>query len=83
MSGFSILLFCGSLAAGVAMMLQFETGYLFWPAPIIATAVMAFLFYSKQSALPTVLYIDKAKIVLDGGVHGEITFQYHGVATRS
>lgn len=82
LSGLSILLFLAALVGGVATMLKFESGYMFWPLPILSTVAMAFLFYWKQTLFPRVKKVDKAKIVIDGGVYGDITFAYHGVITR-
>jgi hypothetical protein len=81
-SGLAILIFCAALVGGVAMMLQFESGYLFWPLPIVSTLTMAALFYWKQTMFPHVKSVDKAKIVIDGGVYGDITFAYHGIRSR-
>jgi hypothetical protein len=82
LSGLSILLFCCGLVGGVVMMLQFDSGYLFWPLPVLLTVTMGALFYWKQTLFPRVKKVDKAEIIVDGGVYGDITFAYHGVVTR-
>lgn len=82
LSGLSILLFIAALIGGVAAMLEFNSGYMFWPLPVFTTAGMAYLFYWKQTLFPRVKKVDKAKIVIDGGVYGDITFAYHGVVTK-
>jgi hypothetical protein len=81
-SGLSILLFCGALVGGVAMMLEFDSGYFFWPLPILSTLAMAALLYWKQGLYPRVKSVDKSKIIIDGGVYGDIIFGYHGRRTR-
>src|SRR5690606_14561751 len=37
LSGLSLLLFCGSLVGGLAIMLNFNSGYMFWPLPVITS----------------------------------------------
>ncbi|MBK9152906.1 MAG: hypothetical protein IPM25_01545 [Chloracidobacterium sp.] len=82
LSGLSILLFIVALVCGIVAMLTFDSGYMFWPLPILSTTGMACLFYWKQTLFPRVIKVDKAKIVIDGGVYGDITFAYHGIAAR-
>ena len=77
LSGISILIFCAALVGGVALMLSLDSGYWFWPLPIISTLLMAWLFYKKQGSMPSVKFIDSGKIVIDGGVYGDITIAYH------
>lgn len=80
-TGLAIILFCFAIAGGVWMMIQFDSGYLFWVLPIISTAAVAYSFYRKQSAAPRVIYADKLKMVIDGGTYGEITFSYRATIT--
>ena len=64
LAGLSVLGFCGALIGGVALMLQFNSGYWFWPLPIMSIILMLWLFYWKQTTYPKVKYVDKASIVL-------------------
>jgi len=63
------------------MMLSFNSGYFFWPLPIFSMFLTAYLFYWKQTLYPKIKKVDKGKIVIDGGVYGDITFAYHAVST--
>ena len=80
LSGLSVFLFIASLVGGVAMMLQFDSGYAFFPLPVAASAIFAGLIFIKQRSTPKILKVDKLSVVVDAGPYGPITFSKATVA---
>jgi hypothetical protein len=62
--GLSALLLLGSLPAGFAVMLQFDSGWAFFPLPAIALAAILALEIYKRKYQPKYKLIDKHRIVI-------------------
>lgn len=79
--GVAVLLFLAAIAGGVAMMLQFDSGYLFFPLPIISTGLVAVAGATRNRFLPPIRYADKSRVVVDCGEYGDVCFSNMLVAT--
>lgn len=83
LAGMSLLLFVASMIGGVAMMLQLDSGYWFFPLPLMAVGVMIGLGIAKRRAGPRIERSSRDEVVVDAGHYGLVTFTKTTVARLS
>jgi len=79
--GATMILFFAAIVGGVTMMLQFDSGYLFFPLPIFSIALVAMAVVMRNRFLPPIIYADKSQVVVDCGEYGHVSFKNMLVAT--
>ena len=83
LAGFSILVFFASIVGGVALMLNANSGYAFFPLPVLSIAFMIGLVALKRRYMPSVLRSNKHEVVVNAGCYGIVTFSKTTVAKFS
>lgn len=76
-----MIVFLAAIVGGIAMMLQFDSGYLFFPLPIISLTLVAAAAVVRNRFLPPIRYADKSRVVVDCGEYGDVCFSNMLVAT--